>query len=73
MWIPEVFACIQIFSVSDVFDGEGLQETKPKLQRLLTDDNTANSVEGSHRSVYLIVYSGSLFDIFFSAFLNSTF
>ncbi|NXR08032.1 SETB2 methyltransferase, partial [Semnornis frantzii] len=34
-------------NVSDVFDGDGIQETKPKLQHL-TDDNTANSVEGSH-------------------------
>ncbi|XP_040439783.1 histone-lysine N-methyltransferase SETDB2 isoform X6 [Falco naumanni] len=33
-----------------VFDGDGIQETKPKWQCLLTDDNTANSVEGSHRS-----------------------
>ncbi|NXK20955.1 SETB2 methyltransferase, partial [Arenaria interpres] len=35
-------------NVSDVFDGDRIQETKPKLQRLLTDDNTADSVEGSH-------------------------
>ncbi|XP_009880676.1 PREDICTED: histone-lysine N-methyltransferase SETDB2 [Charadrius vociferus] len=35
-------------NVSDVFDGDGIQETKPKLQHLLTDDNTAESVEASH-------------------------
>ncbi|KAM6213057.1 histone-lysine N-methyltransferase SETDB2 isoform 2-T2 [Sarcoramphus papa] len=39
---------LTLTNVSDVFDGDGLQETKPKLQHLLTDDNTANSVEGSH-------------------------
>lgn len=68
MWIAEGFACIQFFSVSDVFDGDSIQETKPKLQHLLTDDDTAEAVEASHRSVYLIVYSSSLFDISFSAF-----
>lgn len=67
MCIAEVFACIQIFSVSDMFDGDGRQETKPKFQRL-TDDSTADSTQGSHRSVCLIVYSISLFDIFFSAY-----
>ncbi|NWW96955.1 SETB2 methyltransferase, partial [Rhynochetos jubatus] len=30
---------------SDVLDGDGIQETNPKSQRLLTGDNTANSVE----------------------------
>ncbi|KFU90697.1 Histone-lysine N-methyltransferase SETDB2, partial [Chaetura pelagica] len=34
---------------SDVFDEDGIQETKPKLQPLLTDDNTATSVEGTYR------------------------
>ncbi|NXC24190.1 SETB2 methyltransferase, partial [Campylorhamphus procurvoides] len=34
-------------SVNDEFDGDGVQETKPKLQHLLADDNTANTVEGS--------------------------
>ncbi|NXU91705.1 SETB2 methyltransferase, partial [Xiphorhynchus elegans] len=34
-------------SVSDEFDGDGVQETKPKLQHLLADDNTANTVEVS--------------------------
>ncbi|KFQ34903.1 Histone-lysine N-methyltransferase SETDB2, partial [Mesitornis unicolor] len=34
-------------NVSDVFDGDGIQETKPKLQHLPTDENTANSVEGA--------------------------
>ncbi|XP_068281241.1 histone-lysine N-methyltransferase SETDB2 isoform X2 [Nyctibius grandis] len=33
---------------SDVFDGDGIQEPKPKLQCLPTDDNTANALEGSH-------------------------
>lgn len=56
MQIAEVSACIWIFSVSDVFDGDGIQETKHKLQHLLTGDNAADSVEGSHRSVYLMVY-----------------
>ncbi|NWR31163.1 SETB2 methyltransferase, partial [Tachuris rubrigastra] len=32
---------------SDGFDGDGQQETKPKLQHLLADDNTTNAVEGS--------------------------
>ncbi|NXP08797.1 SETB2 methyltransferase, partial [Thinocorus orbignyianus] len=39
-------------NVSDVFDGDGkgdgTQETKPKLQHLPTDDNTADSVGDSH-------------------------
>ncbi|NWR59216.1 SETB2 methyltransferase, partial [Bucorvus abyssinicus] len=35
-------------NVSDVFDGDGVQETKHKLQHLLTGDNTASPVEGSH-------------------------
>ncbi|XP_074715800.1 histone-lysine N-methyltransferase SETDB2 isoform X2 [Strix uralensis] len=39
---------LTLTNVSDVFDGEGIQETKPKSHCLLTDDNTANSVEGSH-------------------------
>ncbi|KFO83840.1 Histone-lysine N-methyltransferase SETDB2, partial [Buceros rhinoceros silvestris] len=34
-------------NVSDVFDGDGIQETKRKLQRVLTGDNAADSVEGS--------------------------
>ncbi|NXC45704.1 SETB2 methyltransferase, partial [Penelope pileata] len=33
---------------SDVFDGEGMQETKPEVQHLVADDNTGNSVEGSN-------------------------
>ncbi|XP_064296963.1 histone-lysine N-methyltransferase SETDB2 isoform X5 [Phalacrocorax carbo] len=41
---------LTLTNVSDVFDGDGIQETKPKLQCLPTDENTANSVEGSHRS-----------------------
>ncbi|NXN71745.1 SETB2 methyltransferase, partial [Himantopus himantopus] len=39
---------LTLTNVSDVFDGDGVQETKPKLQRLLTDDNIADSVEASH-------------------------
>ncbi|XP_061850461.1 histone-lysine N-methyltransferase SETDB2 isoform X2 [Colius striatus] len=39
---------LTLTKVSDVFEGDGIQETKPKLQRLPTDDNTANSAEGSH-------------------------
>ncbi|XP_042661973.1 histone-lysine N-methyltransferase SETDB2 isoform X2 [Tyto alba] len=39
---------LTVTNVSDVFDGDSIQETKPKLQRLLANDNTANSVEGSH-------------------------
>ncbi|XP_008946346.1 PREDICTED: histone-lysine N-methyltransferase SETDB2, partial [Merops nubicus] len=33
---------------SDGIDGDDTQETKPKLQPLLTDDNTADSAESSH-------------------------
>ncbi|KAM6140955.1 LOW QUALITY PROTEIN: histone-lysine N-methyltransferase SETDB2 [Pterocles gutturalis] len=40
---------LTLANVSDVFDRDGIQETK-HLQHLLTGDNTANSVEGSHRS-----------------------
>ncbi|KAM9652616.1 histone-lysine N-methyltransferase SETDB2 isoform 6-T6 [Morphnus guianensis] len=39
---------LTLTNVSDMFDGDGIQETKPKFQRLLTDDNTADSVQGSH-------------------------
>ncbi|NWU65819.1 SETB2 methyltransferase, partial [Pterocles burchelli] len=39
---------LTLTNVSDVFDRDGIQETKPNLQHLLTGDNTANSVEGSH-------------------------
>ncbi|NXI93338.1 SETB2 methyltransferase, partial [Psophia crepitans] len=39
---------LTLTNVSDVFDGDGIQETKPKLQHLPTDPNTANSAEGSH-------------------------
>ncbi|NXC03564.1 SETB2 methyltransferase, partial [Orthonyx spaldingii] len=34
-------------NVSDELNGDGAQETKPKLQPLLPDDITANTVEGS--------------------------
>ncbi|XP_051490862.1 histone-lysine N-methyltransferase SETDB2 isoform X2 [Apus apus] len=46
-------------NVSDVFDGDGIQETKPKLQPLLTDDNTASSVEGSYSKKDEIEKTGS--------------
>ncbi|NXN16454.1 SETB2 methyltransferase, partial [Indicator maculatus] len=45
-------------NVSDVFDGDGIEETKPKLQHL-TDDNTANSVEGSHSRKEEMAKTGS--------------
>ncbi|NXL45152.1 SETB2 methyltransferase, partial [Podilymbus podiceps] len=38
---------LTLTNVSDVFDGDGIQETKPKLQCRLTDENTANSAERS--------------------------
>ncbi|NWI58054.1 SETB2 methyltransferase, partial [Calyptomena viridis] len=34
-------------SANDEFDGDGVQEIKPKLQHLLPDDNAANTLEGS--------------------------
>lgn len=51
MWIDEVFAHIQFFSVSDELNGDGTQETKPKPQPLLADDSTSDTVEVSDRSV----------------------
>ncbi|NXD81857.1 SETB2 methyltransferase, partial [Halcyon senegalensis] len=39
---------LTLTNVSDVFDRDGTQETKPKLQPLLTGDNMANTIEGSH-------------------------
>ncbi|XP_064503362.1 histone-lysine N-methyltransferase SETDB2 isoform X6 [Pseudopipra pipra] len=41
---------LTLTNVSDGFDGDGVQETKPKLQHPLADDNTANAVEGSDRN-----------------------
>ncbi|NXE87792.1 SETB2 methyltransferase, partial [Menura novaehollandiae] len=38
---------LTLTNVSDEFDGDGAQETKPKLLCLLPDDNAANAVEGS--------------------------
>ncbi|NWS13135.1 SETB2 methyltransferase, partial [Pachyramphus minor] len=38
---------LTLTNVSDGFDGDGEQETKPKLQHLLAEDNTAKAVEGS--------------------------
>ncbi|KAM9021861.1 histone-lysine N-methyltransferase SETDB2 isoform 5-T6 [Ara ararauna] len=38
---------VTLTNVSDGLDRDGIQETTPKLQPLLTDDNTAKSVEGS--------------------------
>ncbi|XP_054071835.1 histone-lysine N-methyltransferase SETDB2 isoform X2 [Rissa tridactyla] len=43
---------------SDVFDRDGVRETKPKLQRL-TDDSTADSIEGSHRKKEEMEKTGS--------------
>ncbi|XP_075597986.1 histone-lysine N-methyltransferase SETDB2 isoform X3 [Balearica regulorum gibbericeps] len=39
---------LTLTNVSDEFDGDGIQEAKPKLQHLPTYHNTANSIEGSH-------------------------
>ncbi|XP_074995738.1 histone-lysine N-methyltransferase SETDB2 isoform X2 [Calonectris borealis] len=50
---------LTLTNVSDVFDGDGLQETKPKLQRLLTDEITANSVEGSQSKKEELEETGS--------------
>ncbi|XP_027746599.1 histone-lysine N-methyltransferase SETDB2-like [Empidonax traillii] len=41
---------LTLTNVSDGFDGDGQQETKPKLQRLLADGNTTKAVEGSDRN-----------------------
>ncbi|XP_075277666.1 histone-lysine N-methyltransferase SETDB2 isoform X1 [Opisthocomus hoazin] len=38
---------LTLTNASDVFDGNGIQETKPTLQHCLKDENTAKSVEGS--------------------------
>lgn len=49
-------ADIPFFSVNDVLDEEDTQEPNPKSpksQHPVTDDNSGNTVEGSHRSVYL--------------------
>ncbi|NWH57515.1 SETB2 methyltransferase, partial [Geococcyx californianus] len=40
---------LTLTNVSDVVDGDVLQEAEPKLQCLLTYDKTANSIEDSHR------------------------
>ncbi|NWX11413.1 SETB2 methyltransferase, partial [Aegotheles bennettii] len=39
---------LTLTNASDVSDGDDVEEAKPELQCLLTQDNTANSVEGSH-------------------------
>nr|XP_025964170.1 histone-lysine N-methyltransferase SETDB2-like [Dromaius novaehollandiae] len=39
---------LTLAKVSDVFDGRDIQEHKPKLQAVLTDNNAANSAEGCH-------------------------
>ncbi|KFP95101.1 Histone-lysine N-methyltransferase SETDB2, partial [Haliaeetus albicilla] len=39
---------LTLTNVSDVFDGDGRQQTKPGFQHL-TDDNAADSAPGSHR------------------------
>ncbi|XP_071407526.1 histone-lysine N-methyltransferase SETDB2 isoform X3 [Pithys albifrons albifrons] len=41
---------LTLTNVSDQFDQDGVQETKPKSQHLLADDNTANTEEGSDSS-----------------------
>ncbi|XP_014821432.1 PREDICTED: histone-lysine N-methyltransferase SETDB2 isoform X3 [Calidris pugnax] len=46
-------------NVSDVFDGDDIQETQPKLQRRLTDDNTADAVERSHSKKENVGKTGS--------------
>ncbi|NXJ10609.1 SETB2 methyltransferase, partial [Odontophorus gujanensis] len=38
---------LTLTNVNDVLHEESTQETKPKLQHIVTDDSTANSVEGS--------------------------
>uniref|UniRef100_U3K128 Histone-lysine N-methyltransferase SETDB2 n=1 Tax=Ficedula albicollis TaxID=59894 RepID=U3K128_FICAL len=38
---------LTLANVSDQLNGDGAQETKPKLQPLLPDDNTADTVEAS--------------------------
>ncbi|KFQ77207.1 Histone-lysine N-methyltransferase SETDB2, partial [Phaethon lepturus] len=50
---------LSLTNVSDVFDGDGIQETKPKLQHLLTGDDTEDSVEGSHSKKEEIEKTGS--------------
>ncbi|XP_009808398.2 histone-lysine N-methyltransferase SETDB2 [Gavia stellata] len=47
-------------NVGDVFDRDGILETKPKLQRLLTGDNTAKSVAGSHSEKEEMEKTGSV-------------
>lgn len=39
---------LTLTNVNDVLDGEDIQEPKPKSQRVVTDDSSGNSVEGSH-------------------------
>ncbi|NXI47656.1 SETB2 methyltransferase, partial [Galbula dea] len=43
----------------DVFDGDGMEETRPEVQQLLTGDNTANSVEGPHSKKEEVEEAGS--------------
>ncbi|NWS66739.1 SETB2 methyltransferase, partial [Crotophaga sulcirostris] len=50
---------LTLTNVSDVLDGDGLQETEPKLPCLLTDYNTANSIEDSHRKEEEMEETGS--------------
>ncbi|OXB77222.1 UNVERIFIED_CONTAM: hypothetical protein H355_012589 [Colinus virginianus] len=38
---------LTLTNVNEVLHEESIQETKPKLQHVVTDDSTANSVEGS--------------------------
>uniref|UniRef100_A0A669QW26 Histone-lysine N-methyltransferase SETDB2 n=1 Tax=Phasianus colchicus TaxID=9054 RepID=A0A669QW26_PHACC len=39
---------LTLTDVNDVLDGEDTQESKPKSQHPVTDDNSGNSVDGSH-------------------------
>uniref|UniRef100_A0A8C3L7P5 Histone-lysine N-methyltransferase SETDB2 n=1 Tax=Chrysolophus pictus TaxID=9089 RepID=A0A8C3L7P5_CHRPC len=39
---------LTLTNVNDVLDGEDTQEPKPKSQHPVTDDNSGNSVDGSH-------------------------
>ncbi|NXL64785.1 SETB2 methyltransferase, partial [Chordeiles acutipennis] len=50
---------LTLTNVTDVCDGDSIQESKPKLQHLLTDYNTAESEEGSHSKKEKVEETGS--------------